>query len=311
MKALIFAEGNGFGHVSRDSLIAKQYGFPIMTFGDGAKFCKERNIRLIEIPAPYALRPVENKVKIVANYRELAKMADQKVQKEILRHFHDYDRIIVDGSPLGIALSMLAGKKCVYITNDTSSLVGVNGYFSRTVARSLYSQILSYPEKIIIPDFPPPLTITKLNLNNEIPMVFSGPLVSIPKQRKHGKKVLVAGRLENLIKPVLGDSALYGNELEDLRPYLKSTEVVICHGGHTTIMEALACGKPVIVIEDENHHERYQNGLVLEKNNLGILLDRRMFSPAALQAAIALAKTSDRKKLAIYKKFASYHLSLK
>ena len=304
MKLLIFAEGNGFGHVSRDSLIAKKFKCPIMTFGAGAQFCKQRKLDLIEIPAPYVIKPMKDKVQIVTNYQEIGKMMDKKIQQQILQHFNDYDLIIVDGSPLGIVLSMIVRKKCFYITNDTSSMVGVTGIFSRTVARSLYTQVLSYPEKIIVPDFPPPLTITKLNLNNSIPMVFSGPIVSIPKQKKHNKKIIVGGNVQDLVKPVLGGSAIYGKDVDDMKQYLQHSDVVVCHGGHTTIMEALSLGKPVIVIEEESHHERYQNALMLEKNGVGVLLDRRTFSKESLLAAIEYAKTLDKKRLSIYKKFA-------
>lgn len=302
MKALIFAEGNGFGHASRDSIISEKFNFPIMTFGNGAQFCKMNDIDLIEIPAPYTIKKVKNRVKIVTNPGEILKLANPKTIQSIKEHFADYDYIIVDGSPLGLAISMAMKKKAIYITNDTSSLVGINGKVSKKVAASLYNQILSYPEKIVIPDFSPPLTVTSKNLNPNLPMVFSGPLVKKRKQISHKKKIIVAGRLEEELRPFLGDDALYGNTVEHLSSYYRDCEVVICHGGHTTIMEALSFGKPVIVIENSKHTERYNNALVLEEKNVGIVLEKYILTRESLHSAIEYAKTLDHSRLSLYKK---------
>jgi len=310
MKALIFAEGNGFGHASRDSIISEKFNIPIMSFGNGAEFCKMNDINLIEIPAPYTIKTIDSKVKIITNPGELLKLSNPKAIRSIREHFANYDYVIVDGSPLGLAISMAMNKRALYISNDTSSLVGINGIVSKAVAASLNRQILSYPEKIIVPDFSPPLTVTSKNLNQNLPMVFSGPLVKKRKQISHKKKILVAGRLEEELRPFLGDHALYGNTVEHPGHYYGDCEVVICHGGHTTIMEALSFGKPVIVIEHSKHAERYNNALALEEKNIGIALEKSLLSKESISSAIEYAKTLDKKRLSLYKKLSKPNLEV-
>lgn len=302
MKALIFAEGNGFGHASRDSIIQKLLGYPIMTFGAGARYCKENNLELIEIPAPYEIKTEAKGVKIVTNLSELMRMVKPEVTKTIKSHFKKYDMIIVDGSPMGLIIAMAMGKPTVFISNDTASLVGVQGMISRKIAGSLYKEILSYPKAIIVPDFSPPLTITKKNLDISLPLQFCGPLVKKRKQIRHKKKYVVAGRLEERLKPILGSKAIYANEVEHPGHYLEDAELLICHGGHTSMMEALSFGKPVLVIEDPKYQERYNNGLMLVQNDVGTILESSVLTIESLLASIEYSKTLNKKRLELYKK---------
>lgn len=302
MKALIFAEGNGYGHASRDRIISDYFGIPIMTFGKGAEFARDHDMDLIEIPAPYAIQTRKNKTKIATSVLQLAKLLKPDVVRSVSGHFKDYDLIIVDGTPLGIALAMLAKKKALYITNDTASLVGITGDIQKRIAASLYRKMLVYPEKVIVPDFPPPLTVTIRNLNTSIPMDFCGPLIGKIGSKKHRKRFVVNKNLENELRPWLGEDAVYGSDVSELLPYMAGAEAVICHGGHTTIMEALSCGRPLICIEDKAHAERYNNASTLEKNGVGVMLERSLLSRDSLECAIDCARALDRKRLGLYKR---------
>ena len=304
MKALIFSEGNGYGHVARDRIIAETLGIPIMTFGKGAECCRRLGLEHIEVPAPYVIRSVSQKARIIANYAELPKFLDAGVMASFRKHFAKADTIIVDGAPLVLAAAKLLGKKAVYITNDTSSMAGVQDAFSRKVASSALTSLLKTADAVFVPDFPPPLTVSVLNLDLSSRLVFLGPLVKRVQKKSHKKKAIVVGKLENQAKKVLGEDAIYGSEVPDLLPYFADAKMVLCHGGHTTMMEALSYGKPVVAVVDQTYSERTNNATMLEKLGIGVKLDERALDDESLRCAINLAETLDQKRLDLYKKTA-------
>lgn len=59
----------------------------------------------------------------------------------------------------------------------------------------------------------------------------------------------------------------------DLESGLASAELLFCHGGHGTVMEALLKGRPVIVIP--SNPEQLEIGLRLEKMRLGLVVRQR------------------------------------
>lgn len=302
MKALIFSEGNGYGHASRDKLISEHFDFPLMTFGKGAEFCRKNNMEFIEIPTPYVIKTGAG-VKFVSDVNGIASFMKQDVLATIISHFRRVDLVIVDGTPLGLGVAMLAGKKSIYITNDTAALVGVHGVIEKKIANSLLKGILRSTKAIIVPDFPPPLSITLPNLNTTFPLTFSGPLTEKTKQKKHGKKVLVSGILANEIRPYLGTDAIYGDE-SDFNSCYEDCGVVVSHGGHTTIMESLSYGKPIINIVEKDYSERLNNALTLERKDVGVLLEKNLLNKETLLASINYAQTLNKKRLDLYRKTA-------
>ncbi len=305
MKGLIFSEGNGYGHVSRDRLLSAHLGFPIMTFGKGAEYCRKNSMDFIEIPSPYRILSEKGKVKIATDYSGLSELFHPEVLSRILGHFERVDRIIVDGSPLGLAGAMLSRKKTIFITNDISALVGIQGEMRKRVAYSLLQRLLKYPESILVPDFPPPLSVSMQNLRTGLPLSFIGPLIEGVKQMKHKKKYAVTGPVENMVRPLLGESAVYASEVADIRAHFGNAELVISHGGHTTIMEALSHGKASLCIVDGAYPERANNATQLEKKDVGIMLDSSFLSAESLRASIDYALTLDRMRLSLYQRYAS------
>jgi len=300
MKALIFSEGNGYGHVARDRFISERFGIPIMTFGKGAEYCRNSSLDFIEIPSPYLIHSTKDRVKIVTNPVQLMRFLKPDVLPAIRAQFQKVDVVVVDGSPLGLAVAMLVGKKTVFLTNDTSALVGVQGMLEKKVAGSLLRTLLQSPAALLVPDFPPPLTVSILNLDTSLPLRFTGPLVGKMKHKAHKKKYVVAGPVEKAIRPILGDEAIYGSQVGDMGPYLRDSELVICHGGHTTMMEALSQGKPLLCIVDRAYPERYHNAMAVDRRGVGILLEKNLVSEESLLASIEFAKTLNRQSLKAY-----------
>jgi len=305
MQALIFSEGNGYGHAARDQIISEKFGFRMMTFGKGAEYCRNRRADFIEIPSPYEILTGKGKVNLVSDPADVIKFLNPKALSLINSHFLKVDLVIVDGTPLGLALAALARKKAVYITNDLSATVGIHGVIEKRVAISLQDTLLRSTSAILVPDFPPPMTITMQNLRATPPRPeFIGPLTTRSKQVKHNKKYVVYGNLERKIRPILGDAAVYANRVADIKSYYRDAELVICHGGHTTMMEALSFGKPVLCIVDPSYSERRNNAMTAQALGVGVHLDERLFDENSLKASIAFAGTLDKGRLALYKKMA-------
>ncbi len=313
MRGLIFAEGNGYGHVSRDIILSEHFGFNIMTYGSGSKYLKIRGKEHIEIPSPYIIKS-KKATKVIVDVKGLLKLTHPKISSVIIKEFKKADFIIVDGSPLGLLLAKIAGKKSIFITNDTSSLVGFSG-IERRIAKKLNEIVLTYPEWILVPDYNPPLTIAKYNIENvQENLEIIGPLIEPVKQIKHNKKIVVSTTDEKInseLKKAFGDKAIYGPEVGNIKPYYQSSEFIISHGGHTSIIEALAYGKPSVVITDFSYPERKNHVRVLEELNIGFGIDKNLFKATYIETITNSVKLLNKERLNRYKKEAKNSKALK
>ena len=179
--------------------------------------------------------------------------------------------------------------------------------------KRVYSSVFRRVDRIIIPDFPMPYTVCRLNLafDNEVSrnLFFSGPLVlekfddvkAVALQKPHVlsliggfgyrepifKKVIEVAKLDksinytllsgpNLNPEVFSDlpeNVTIERFIDDQFPYLKASELVIAPGGHSTIMEALTFGVPVLSFPDMNHSEQESNAAVVDSEGYGRCLD--------------------------------------
>jgi len=82
-----------------------------------------------------------------------------------------------------------------------------------------------------------------------------------------------------------------GDQFLDLGAFLRQTEVVICHGGHGTIMECIRHRKPMIIVP--NNLEQLELGRRVEELKLGILIPQPYDSidTALLNKAIEKVRT--------------------
>ncbi|AAM03898.1 TPA: glycosyltransferase [Methanosarcina acetivorans] len=180
------------------------------------------------------------------------------------------------------------------------------------LTKKFYKEVFEKTDKIIIPDYPLPYTVCRKNLNFAPKLrgklFYSGPLVrekyedidSIPLEKPHVvsliggfgyrepifRKVLTTAMLDPGINytlisgPSLDPSKLGGvpknvrilNFVEDTYPYIKSSDAVIAPGGHSTIMEALSFGVPILSFPDEGHSEQESNAAVVEEEGYGRML---------------------------------------
>ena len=180
------------------------------------------------------------------------------------------------------------------------------------MTKTIYNQIFEKVDKIIIPDYPLPYTVCKKNLSLTMKLdeklFYSGPLLKekfeeveeIPLKKPHivsliggfgyrepiFRKVLETARLDPSIHytlisgPSLDPSKITDlpenvellKFIKDTYPYLKSSDAVIAPGGHSTIMEALSFGTPVLSFPDKGHSEQENNAAVIDEEGYGRML---------------------------------------
>lgn len=180
------------------------------------------------------------------------------------------------------------------------------------LTKKFYNQVFENVDKIIIPDYPLPYTVCRKNLNFtpklQEKLFYSGPLVREKYEevteislRKPHIVSLIGGFgyrepiFRTVLKTAMLDQSIYytlisGPSLDpsklvdvpenvqllkfikDTYPYLKSSNAVIAPGGHSTIMEALSFGVPILSFPDKGHSEQENNAEVIEEESYGRML---------------------------------------
>ena len=177
------------------------------------------------------------------------------------------------------------------------------------MAKGFYTAVFENVDKIVIPDFPPPYTVCSKNLvfteTMSSKVFFTGPLVrkyptdvkakkhkgphvlsmvggfgyrkglfdSVLKVASSTKKIsytLVSG--PNVDRDVLasaGTNVKIYDFIADPFPHLKGADIVIAPGGHSTMMEAMAFGVPLLSFPDMFHSEQENNADQLEALGVG------------------------------------------
>ncbi|KKG11606.1 UDP-N-acetylglucosamine--N-acetylmuramyl-(pentapeptide) pyrophosphoryl-undecaprenol N-acetylglucosamine transferase [Methanosarcina sp. 2.H.A.1B.4] len=177
------------------------------------------------------------------------------------------------------------------------------------LTKKVYNQIFEMVDRIIIPDYPLPYTVCRKNLSftHKIreKLFYSGPLIQkkydeveeISLKKPHiisliggfgyrepiFRKVLETAKLDSGIHyTLISGPSLDPSKFTDLPenvqvlqfikdpfPYFKSSDAVIAPGGHSTMMEALSFGIPIISFPDEGHNEQESNAEVVEEEGYG------------------------------------------
>ena len=160
-------------------------------------------------------------------------------------------------------------------------------------------------EKFLVPDFPMPYTICQYNIKPIENLEYLGPLIryDVDNVYDDGYILSVIGGfeyrykiLESLaklakkngynVKLVCGSydvakklKSKFNERNIDIIPITKNMDelmrgasLIVSHGGHSTIMESLCFGKPLIVIPDMDHPEQCNNAKKVHELKCGIAL---------------------------------------
>lgn len=190
---------------------------------------------------------------------------------------------------------------------------GIFGVFVGKIAKLVYLFIYNLVDGIIVPDFPMPYTICQKNLyfSEKISkkVYYSGPLVganyndvtpaNVSKphvlstlggfgyRKNIFFKVIESAKMNPDINyTLLSGPGVAPSEFKDIPknvtvldfiddqfPYIKSSDALIIPGGHSTIMESLSFGVPILSFPDTDHNEQQKNASVVEESDLGFNLD--------------------------------------
>ena len=283
--------------------LSKEEELVVVSFGEGIKFLREEKIyeeaKLIEIKRPYLLKFNEKELDFFDTISSLLKQFDVTSFKLTSSLTKEANKVVVDSSLLGLLLSKIYKKECFFITNNTDLSIFFKN--NKKVVDRLVEKLLTGIDKILVCDFPPPYTVSFENLRDFENMEFIGPLVSPPtssKKLKESYGVLSLGALDkdysfledlsNLSYKVVNKYISKGSLVrkKNIRDYYKNSSWILTHGGHSTIMEAILLGVPLLVSPSPNHVERINNAKGVEKLKVGKYLPRDHLSPLIIERAI-------------------------
>jgi len=333
--------GMGLGHAARCAAIAKELikrGHEVVfsTYGEAVNYLKSQEfevLRCYELSYEHTDNGgIDLEGTLAKGPRALYIFARQ-VGAELYYTGVLNPDVVVSDSRLSTSLAaVLRGIPNILIINQLLIVLPAAGnhserfYAAKSNVEKLILEIMAEiwgkSDKIVIPDFPPPYTISKLNLvfeeNTASKAVFIGPLIQkrpeetpsrkeireklglketplvlvTPSGTKEEKKALAESLLNLLLDIDLeakiiismgdpqsrtyvkrfGDKITVVGWLTDKYLYLKAADVLVCHGGHTTIAEAMYYGVPMLVIPTTGHTERIGNAQSVVEMNLGKML---------------------------------------
>ncbi len=239
----------------------------------------------------------------------------------------DPDLVVNDGHVASLLVASLLRKKCLLILNQskiTPPSFSISYQIPTTITGFSFKVATRLAYRILVPDFPPPYTICRENLETygrEDKFVFVGPMIKswgeIPgaqavtserqelQEESSGKAFFEEMGKVGILVSLGGGSELdltaqireiaqkkdlrftvinSGKEeregnvtfmgfVKDPLSYLQKSHALITHGGHTTLMEAINLGIPVIGTTVRNSLERERNLRSMERHGLGIILE--------------------------------------
>lgn len=255
MRILIISRGNGFGHAKRDLLVAKEliqlnHDVTIASYSSGYQYLRMvYPSHLINLRLPAAGGSADRVLKLL----------------DLIRHTQP-EGIVVDEELLVLPMAKSMGIPTCFITNwleeETETL-----------------SFLEMADRIAIVDTPEHWMFpTPDSIQNKIQFV--GPVVEVPEAaaRKEKKiiitsgsptivdvpfftksiaalkgeqeyvKVVYSGTLTKSLKRFKDDSTHFVEEPSTFMDEVKTSSLVVCRGGHTTLWELASLGIPAIAV---------------------------------------------------------------
>ena len=240
------------------------------------------------------------------------------------------DMVISDTKYSALLAAKIKGLKSIIIVNqNTMSMHGIKKFIGYVVYGSI-KNLNKIADRIVVPDFAPPYTVCEYNIsqkNNK--MYFSGPLIVSKKWRSENRNekyvlsliggfgyrsrilkkisMLALKRKDKMFKLVCGISSIKGlksgknieiiNFAKNMDPLWSDCEMVVAHGGHSTLMEMACFGKPGIIIPDADHFEQENNARKISELGCGItIMHKDLFLGSLNNAINQISKNEKYKK---------------
>lgn len=333
-KVYLSVSSEGYGHSSRASAIAREFSqneIIVGSYGYALERFKRNDYPCLELPQELKLFGEKGEfdvTKTIIKNHAWAYTFNNIVKKEIeIIRETGASCVVADGRLAPVMAADKLGLPCVVITNQSAfypffeqdtALIRVFGRSFDWVMKTW----LSSAEEIMIPDFPPPLTICLPNLSRKYKVKkrtrFVGPLVTfeenevIPVDKPGDKYVVVTLGGHEYRKPLLDnvietakimpdiyfdiftgfevkevpDNVKIRGTVSEIAPYMKAADLVITQAGHSTAMELLTLGKPSVIIPDLKQREQENNASRMAETGVAEVINYNELSTKKLANAI-------------------------
>ncbi|MEM2909272.1 MAG: glycosyltransferase family protein [Candidatus Bilamarchaeaceae archaeon] len=286
MKVLAIVEAIGLGHAVRTEAALEEFKkrgweIKVITSDAAVKFFRRNNIQTIDVPLSMAVKESSGKLDIGKTVLENIKISNLSVITKISSIIakEKPDIVIVDTNIVGVMAARLYKRDIaplIYITNDNVFSVARDVTSIKHGWSVISNFVQSAVDACVVPDFPPPYTISEYNLTLWKKMAFVGPLTrlrsaTLPKTKKgvfvtQGKSNIKNTKFTSFVKNQIKYTE------NDYEKKFLSSEIVVHHGGHTTALECILTEKPQIAIPFSGYTERINNSKKIEQLGLGRML---------------------------------------
>jgi len=240
--------------------------------------------------------------------------------REIIRE-HGMECVVCDTMYGGVIAGRLCNVPVVFITNQ-NHFNGIGGTTNPVwkVLNFLIRRYIRLATHIIIPDYPPPDTVSEYNIivpaGEEQRYSFTGPFLDVNpegytychdcvfasfggepyKLPMYQMLRSIADKRKDLTfdvfytgaaLPESSDNFISHGYVPNLYEHLARARVAIVHGGLTTLHEALLFEKPVLIIMDPNHPEQQNNAKKIVDMGAGTSVDGRTVTREVLEEKLA------------------------
>ncbi len=315
MKILISVCGEGFGHTTRCIAIGDElspnHDIKFMAYGKSMEFIKRYGYDVYETCPEIKLSGKDGKFDIKRSIFNNKYNPTKAVKREIkIIKKYNPDLIISDCKYSTVVASKFLKKPYYIITNQNYTRTQHKEKYIVYPVMKMLNVINKSAKGVLIPDLPLPHTVCEYNLTELNNLTFVGPLIRYKlddyEVERGGYILSVIGGFEyrfrilellskvaeekNLkVKMVCGsyDVAEKLKKIKksknitiipiatDMENLIKNCSFMVCHGGHSTLMEAISFGKPVITIPDLDHPEQENNAKKIDKLGCGIVLSHK------------------------------------
>ena len=230
------------------------------------------------------------------------------------------DCVVCDTMYDGLLAARLEHVPAVFITNQ-NHFNGPGGSTNPVwkALNFLIRRYLRLANSIIIPDYPPPDTVSEYNIvvphGEEERYHFTGPFLDVdPSRYTYSRTTIftsfggepyklplylllkkIADERKDLffdvfytgaVLPESSDNFASHGYIPNLYEHFARARIAIVHGGLTTLHEALLFEKPVLIIMDPGHPEQQNNARKITDMGAGIAVDGRTVTRAVLEQKI-------------------------
>ncbi|MFZ3077832.1 MAG: MJ1255/VC2487 family glycosyltransferase [Candidatus Aenigmatarchaeota archaeon] len=306
-----------------EEFIRQRHKVAFAAYGSSAEYLRRYKFKVYDSDAEISLAGKSGKFSMrhtLMNSKGIFYKMLKAAYKEC-RAIEDFkaDIVISDSKYSALFAAKIKGLKSIIIINqNTMSMHGIKKFIGYVVYGSI-KNLNKIADRIVVPDFAPPYTVCEYNIsqkNNK--MYFSGPLIVSEKWRNENRgekyvlsliggfgyrsrilkkiNMLALKRKDKMFKLVCGISRINGlkcgknieiiNFAKNMDQLWTYCEMVVAHGGHSTLMEMACFGKPGIIVPDAGHFEQENNARKISELGCGITVMHKDLSLGSLNNAI-------------------------